>query len=116
MVRVKTGSTRRARHKKVLKLAKGFRASGSRRFRKAKEVLLNAGTSAYRDRKNNKRNFRRLWISRLTSALQEHGVSYSRFQNMLKKSQVELNRKMLSEIAIIEPEAFKSLVSELSKK
>ncbi|MBT02323.1 50S ribosomal protein L20 [bacterium] len=116
MVRVKTGSTRRARHKKVLKLAKGFRASGSRRFRKAKEVLLNAGTSAYRDRKNNKRNFRRLWISRLTSALQEHGVSYSRFQNMLKKSQVELNRKMLSEIAITEPEAFKSLVSELSKK
>ncbi len=116
MVRVKTGSTRRARHKKVLKLAKGFRASGSRRFRKAKEVLLNAGTSAYRDRKNNKRNFRRLWISRLTSAVQEHGASYSRFQNMLKKSQVELNRKMLSEIAITEPEAFKSLVSELSKK
>ena len=116
MVRVKTGSTRRERHKKILKLAKGFRASGSRRFRKAKEVLLNAGTSAYRDRKNNKRNFRRLWISRLNSALSQHDVSYSDFQNMLKKSQIDLNRKMLSEIAINEPEAFKSLFSQLSKK
>ncbi len=116
MVRVKTGSTRRERHKKILKLAKGFRASGSRRFRKAKEVLLNAGASAYRDRKNNKRNFRRLWISRLNSALSDHGISYSDFQSMLKKSEIELNRKMLSEIAINEPDAFKSLVSELSQK
>tara|TARA_B100001750_G_C15234984_1_gene460018 strand:- start:77 stop:427 length:351 start_codon:yes stop_codon:yes gene_type:complete len=116
MVRVKTGSTRRERHKKILKLAKGFRASGSRRFRKAKEVLLNAGISAYRDRKNNKRNFRRLWISRLNSALSDHDISYSDFQNMLKKSEIELNRKMLSEIAINEPDAFKSLVSELSQK
>ena len=111
MVRVKRGITRHARHKKVLKLAKGFRGDRGNKYKNAKETLLRAGNYAYRDRKARKRDFRALWIARINAAARMNGMSYSQFISGLKAAEIEINRKMLAELAINDMETFKSLVA-----
>ncbi|TDE87155.1 50S ribosomal protein L20 [Deinococcus sp. S9] len=111
MPRVKTGIVRRRRHKKVLKRAKGFWGSRSKQYRNAFQTLLNAATYEYRDRRNKKRDFRRLWIQRINAGARLHGMNYSTFINGLKLAGVDLNRKVLADIAAREPEAFQVLVN-----
>ncbi|WP_291425448.1 50S ribosomal protein L20 [Deinococcus sp.] len=111
MPRVRTGIVRRRRHNKVLKRAKGFRGSRSKQYRNAFQTLLNAATYEYRDRRNKKRDFRRLWIQRINAGARLHGMNYSTFISGLKKANIDLNRKVLADIAAREPEAFKSLVT-----
>ena len=115
MARVKNGAVTKARHKKVLKQAKGYFGSKHRLYKSAKEQLMHSGQYAYRDRKQKKREFRKLWITRINAACRENGISYSRFIEGLNKAGVEVNRKMLSEIAINDPKAFTELV-EVAKK
>ncbi len=110
MARVKTGTVTKARHKKILKRAKGYFGSKHRLFKTAKEQVMHSGKYAYRDRRQNKRNFRKLWITRINAAARENEISYSKFINGLNKAGVVINRKMLSEIAISDPKAFSDLV------
>ncbi len=112
MPRVKGGSSKRSRHKKILKLARGYRGAGGRLFKPANERVLKALSYSYRDRKQRKRNFRRLWITRINAAARTHGMSYSRFMAGLKNAGVELNRKMLADLAVRDADAFGSLVEE----
>ena len=113
MSRAKTGYTRSRKHKKVREQAKGFKFSASRRYKTAKEAVLHAGQYAYHGRKLKKRNLRRLWITRLNAALREHGMKYSTFIDALKKKNIELDRKILSAIAIEDPETFSQIVKEV---
>jgi large subunit ribosomal protein L20 len=115
MPRVKTGVTRRRRHKKILKLAKGFRGANSRLFKRANEAVLHAGQYAFIGRKLRKRDQRKLWIIRIGAALKEvdESLNYSRFIRDLKKAEVALDRKMLSELAVSDFNAFKSVVSQV---
>ena len=115
MARVKNGAVTKARHKKVLKQAKGYFGSKHRLYKSAKEQLMHSGQYAFRDRKGKKREFRKLWITRINAACRENGISYSRFIEGLNKAGVLVNRKMLSEIAINDPKAFTELV-EVAKK
>ena len=115
MTRVKRGTVKNRRHKKVLKEARGYQGSKSRTFKSAKQQMMKSLSYAYRDRKNNKRNFRRLWITRINAAARLNGISYNEFINGLKKASVDINRKMLSEIAVSDPDAFKQL-AEIAKK
>jgi len=110
MARVKNGAVTKARHKKVLKEAKGYFGSKHRLYKTAKEQLMHSGQYAYRDRKQKKREFRKLWITRINAACRQNDISYSRFIEGLTKAGVEINRKMLSEIAINDPKAFTELV------
>jgi len=110
MARVKRGVNARRRAKKVLKASKGYRGARSRHYRLANENLLKAKSYAYRDRKNKKRDFRKLWIARINAAVRSHGMSYSVFMGALNKAGVELDRKSLSELAINNPAAFSELV------
>ena len=110
MPRVKRGVTARARHKKVLALAKGFRGRRGNVFRIAKEAVMKAGQYAYRDRRTRKRVFRQLWIARINAAARELGMTYSQFANGLKKAAIEIDRKMLADLAVREPAAFSALV------
>lgn len=110
MARVKNGVVTKARHKKVLKEASGYFGSKHRLYKSAKEQLMHAGQYAYRDRRQKKREFRKLWIVRINAACRENEISYSKFINGLNKAGIEINRKMLSEIAINDKEAFKNLV------
>lgn len=110
MARVKNGAVTKARHKKVLKQAKGYFGSKHRLYKSAKEQLMHSGQYAFRDRKQKKRDFRKLWITRINAACRENEISYSRFIEGLHKAGVEINRKMLSEIAINDPKAFSDLV------
>ena len=110
MARVKNGAVTKARHKKVLKQAKGYFGSKHRLYKTAKEQLMHSGQYAFRDRKQKKRDFRKLWITRINAACRENEISYSRFIEGLAKAGVEINRKMLSEIAINDPKAFSELV------
>ncbi len=110
MARVKNGATTKARHKKVLKEAKGYFGSKHRLYKTAKEQLMHSGQYAYRDRKNKKRDFRKLWITRINAACRTCGISYSRFMEGLHKAGVDINRKMLSEIAINDMKSFEELV------
>jgi large subunit ribosomal protein L20 len=110
MARVKTARTTRARHKKVLKMAKGYFGAKSVRFRMANQAVLKSLTYAYVGRRLKKRDFRQLWIARINAATRMNGMSYSRFISGLKKAGVNINRKMLSEIAISDAEGFKKLV------
>ena len=114
MARVKNGVVTKARHKKVLKEASGYFGSKHRLYKSAKEQLMHAGQYAYRDRRQKKRDFRKLWIVRINAECRVNDISYSRFIEGLNKAGVEVNRKMLSEIAINDKEAFKKLV-ELAK-
>ena len=111
MARVKNGAVTKARRKKVLKQAKGYFGSKHRLFKTAKEQVMHSYVYAYRDRKQNKRNFRKLWIVRINAACRENEISYSKFINGLSKAGVTINRKMLSEIAINEPKTFTELVN-----
>ena len=111
MARVKNGAVTKARRKKVLKEAKGYFGSKHRLFKTAKEQVMHSRTYAYRDRKQNKRNFRKLWIVRINAACRDNDISYSRFINGLTKAGITINRKMLSEIAIDSPKAFTDLVN-----
>ena len=110
MARVKNGAVTKARHKKVLKQAKSYFGSKHRLYKTAKEQLMHSGQYAFRDRKQKKRDFRKLWITRINAACRQNDISYSRFIEGLTKAGVEVNRKMLSEIAISNPEAFTELV------
>ena len=110
MARVKGALNTRKKHKKVLKLAKGFRGGESRIYRTANQAVMRSMQNAYIGRKRRKRDFRRLWISRISAAAKMNGMNYSTFMDGLKKAGIEMNRKMLSEIAIADPAAFTKLV------
>ena len=110
MARVRNGVVTKARHKKILKEARGYFGSKHREFKSAKEQLMHAGVYAYRDRRQKKRELRKIWIVRINAACRENEISYSRFVEGLNKAGIEINRKMLSEIAINDKEAFKNLV------
>ena len=112
MARVKRGVTAHARHKKVVKLAKGYRGRAKSAFRVAVEKVEKGLQYAYRDRRNRKRAFRALWIQRINAGVREHGLTYSQFMNGMKLAGIELDRKVLSDLAAREPEAFKSLVEQ----
>ncbi|PSB18366.1 50S ribosomal protein L20 [Phormidesmis priestleyi ULC007] len=106
MTRVKRGNVARKRRKKILKLAKGFRGSHSTIFRTANQQVMKALRNAYRDRRKRKRDFRRLWITRINAAARMHGLSYSKLIGNLKKVDIEINRKMLAQLAILDPDGF----------
>ena len=110
MTRVKGGSVSKTRRRKVLKEAKGYFGSKHRLYKTAQEQLFHSGAYAFRDRRQNKRNFRKLWITRINAACRENEISYSKFMNGLSKAGIEINRKMLSEMAIDNPTAFAELV------
>ena len=115
MARVKGALATRKRRKKILKLAKGYWGAKSKHFKMAKEAVMKSGNYAYIGRRQKKRDFRRLWITRINAACRMNGITYSAFINGLKKANINLNRKMLSEIAINDPKAFTELV-EVAKK
>ncbi len=110
MTRVKRGNVARKGRKKILKLAKGFRGSHSRLFRTANQQVMKALRNAYRDRRKRKRDFRRLWITRINAAARQNGMSYSQLIGQMKKANIEINRKMLAQLAILDPDAFKKVV------
>lgn len=110
MPRAKTGTVRRARHKKVLKRAKGYWGLRSKSFKIAQQTLLNAADYEYRDRRDKKADMRRLWIARINAASRQEGLSYSRFISGLRRAGVEIDRKNLADLAVREPDAFRELV------
>ncbi|MEQ8268522.1 MAG: 50S ribosomal protein L20 [Parvibaculum sp.] len=112
MSRVKRGVTAHARHRKIIKKAKGYYGRRKNTFRTANQAVEKAGQYAYRDRRTRKRNFRALWIQRINAGVREHGLTYSRFIDGLAKAGIEVDRKVLSDIATHEPEAFKALVEQ----
>ena len=112
MPRVKRGVTARARHKKVLALAKGYRGRRKSVYRIAKQAVMKAGQYAYRDRRQRKRQFRQLWIVRINAGARENGLSYSKFINGLKKAAIEIDRKILADLAVYEKAAFSALVEK----
>ena len=113
MARVKGAVTTRNRRKKVLKLAKGYWGAKSKHFKMAKQAVMKSGNYAYIGRRQKKRDFRRLWITRISAACRMNGINYSTFMNGLKKSGINLNRKMLSEIAIADAQGFAKLVEQV---
>jgi large subunit ribosomal protein L20 len=113
MARVKTGVTRRQHHKKVLKMTKGQFGSRHRLFRRANEAMLKSLWYAYRDRRARKRDLRRLWIARINAAARLNGMTYSRLIDGMKKSQISLNRKILADLAVHDPQTFASIVSKV---
>ncbi|MDL0115203.1 50S ribosomal protein L20 [Campylobacter felis] len=115
MARVKTGVVRRRRHKKVLKLARGFYSGRRKHFRKAKEQLERSLVYAYRDRRRKKRDFRRLWIVRINAACRLNDLSYSKFINGLKKADIELDRKILADLAMNDAAAFAKITDAVKK-
>jgi large subunit ribosomal protein L20 len=115
MTRVKRGNVARKRRKKILKLAKGFRGSHSRLFRIANQQVMKALRNAYRDRRKRKRDFRRLWITRINAATRQHGLSYSQFMGQLKRANISLNRKMLAQLAATDPDNFGKIVALTGK-
>ncbi|KAA0257013.1 50S ribosomal protein L20 [Deferribacter autotrophicus] len=114
MPRAKGGFKTRRRRKKWLKLTKGFRGAANNVYRKSREAAERALVYAYRDRKQRKREFRKLWIIRINAAVRQYGLSYSKFMGLLKKNNVEINRKVLSEMAIHNPEEFEKLVKKVT--
>jgi len=113
MARVKGGVTTRKRHKKILKMAKGYFGSKSKNFRIAKQQVMKSLSYAYTARKANKRNFRQLWIARINAAARLNGMSYSKFISGLRKNGIDLNRKVLADMAVNDPQGFASLVSSV---
>ena len=116
MPRVKRGVPAHAKHKKVLKQAKGFRGRRGNVFNNAKEAVMKAGQYAYRDRKQRKRQFRALWIARINAAVREHGMTYSAFMHGLKKAAIEVDRKVLADLAVADKAAFAQLASQAKAK
>ena len=115
MARVKRGTVQRRRHNKVLKAAKGYRGLRNRLFRQAKNAVMKAGMHSYTHRRTKKRDFRRLWIARINAACKANGTNYSRFINGLANKKIALDRKVLSDIAIHEPEVFAEIVKAAGK-
>lgn len=113
MAHVKRGVTTHARHKKILKMAKGYRDRSHKCFRVAIEKVEKGLQYAYRDRRNKKRTFRALWIQRINAAVREHGMVYSQFINGLQKASIEMDRKVLADLAVKQPEAFKAIVEQV---
>lgn len=113
MTRVKTGTTRHRKHRKIRKAARGYKQARSRRVKNAKETLLHAGQYAYVGRKQRKRSLRRLWITRLNAAVRKHDMKYSSFIKALKENKIELDRKILAEIAVKDPETFAEIVKQV---
>ncbi|MGE0073362.1 MAG: 50S ribosomal protein L20 [Thiomonas sp.] len=113
MPRVKRGVTARARHKKVLDLAKGFRGRRKNVYRIAKEAVMKAGQYAYRDRRAKKREFRSLWITRINAAVRQSGMTYSVFMNGMKKARIEIDRKVLADMAVHDAAAFAKIVDQV---
>ena len=113
MPRVKRGVTARARHKKIIALAKGYRGRRNNVYRIAKQAVMKAGQYAYRDRRQRKRQFRTLWIARINAAAREFGLSYSKFMNGLKKAAIAIDRKVLADLAVNDPAAFGSIVDKV---
>jgi len=113
VARVKGAVTTRARHKKVLKRAKGYYGAKSIRFRMANQAVMKSGMYAYVGRKNKKRDFRRLWIARINAAARQNGMSYSKFISGLKKANININRKMLAEMAVSDAQGFAALVEKI---
>jgi len=111
-MRVKTGIVRRRRHKKILKMAKGFYSGRRKHFRKAREQVERSLVYAFRDRKQKKRDFRKLWIVRINAACRLNGINYSKFINGLKKANIDLDRKVLANLAMNEPEVFSEIVKK----
>lgn len=112
MPRVKRGVTARARHKKVIALAKGYRGRRKNVYRVAKQAVMKAGQYAYRDRRQRKRQFRQLWITRINAGARQHGLSYSKFMNGLKRAAIALDRKVLADLAVFDKAAFAQLVEK----
>ncbi len=112
MPRVKRGVTAHARHKKILALAKGYRGRRNNVYRVAKQAVMKAGQYAYRDRRQRKRQFRSLWIARINAAAREVGMKYSTFMNGLKKAQIEIDRKVLADLAVFDKPAFAALAMQ----
>lgn len=112
MPRVKRGVTARARHKKVLNLAKGYRGRRKNVYRIAKQAVMKAGQYAYRDRRQRKRQFRQLWITRINAAARELGLSYSKFMNGLKRAAISIDRKVLADLAVFDKAAFARIVEQ----
>ena len=112
MPRVKRGVTARARHKKIIALAKGYRGRRKSVYRIAKQAVMKAGQYAYRDRRQKKRQFRSLWIARINAAAREVGLKYSTFMNGLKKAQIEVDRKVLADLAVFDKPAFAALATQ----
>jgi len=110
MARVKRGNVARKRRKKILKLAKGFRGSHSKLFRTANQQVMKALRNAYRDRRKRKRDFRRLWITRINAAARQNGISYSQLVGNMKKADIQINRKMLAQMAVLDPTSFSKVV------
>ena len=115
MARVKRGVTSRRRHKKLLKLTKGYRGTKSKLIKVAKEAALHAGQYAYHGRKLRKRDFRALWITRISEATKQEGISYSVFMNKLKKANIELDRKILSNLIVNDPTTFKHILDHVKR-
>ena len=114
-MRVKGGTVTRARRKRIMKLAKGYTGSKHRLFKTAKDQVMKSGLYAFRDRKANKRNFRELWIARLNAGARQNGISYSKLMHGLKLANIDMNRKMLADLAVNDAEAFKAVVDEAKK-
>lgn len=114
-MRVKGGTVTRARRKRIMKLAKGYRGSKHRLFKTAKDQVMKSGLYAFRDRKANKRNFRELWIARINAGARQNGISYSKLMHGLKLANIDMNRKMLADLAVNDAEAFKAVVDEAKK-
>jgi large subunit ribosomal protein L20 len=115
MSRVKSAVTRKKRHKKILKMAKGYRGARSRHYKAAKETVIRGMQFSYRDRKVKKRDFRKLWIIRINAAARLNGLSYSQFMHGIKKAEIEIDRKVLAELAVSDPEAF-ARIAEKAKE
>lgn len=113
-MRIKRGKTVKRRHKKILALAKGYRGGRSKLYKQSREAVIHAGADAYHGRREKKRQTRSLWIVRISAALKPHDVSYSKFMNSLKKKNIELDRKILAQIAIEDPKAFAELVKRVA--
>jgi large subunit ribosomal protein L20 len=113
MPRVKRGTTARARHKKVLKQSKGFRGRRGNVYRVAKQAVMKAGQYAYRDRRNKKRTFRALWITRINAAVRELGMTYSAFMSGLKRANIEIDRKVLADLAVMDKAAFAKIAGQV---
>ena len=115
MPRVKRGLTVRKKHKKIKKLVKGYMKTRQASIKKAKEAIIKAGQHAYRDRRRKKREMRKLWIIRINAVLKENGISYSKFIYLLKKNNIDLNRKVMAQIALEEPQALKKIIEEVKE-
>ena len=115
MSRVKRGNVARKRRNKILKIARGYQGGSGSLFRTANQRVMKALCNAYRDRKRRKRDFRRLWIARINAEARQNGISYSKFMGNLKKSDVRINRKMLAQLAIVDPKSFETILTSSKK-